>query len=52
MNSSPHPYRLKMSYRDLFFMTNGKVPGFGLNIAQFAAEKMFSVGRRHVQTPH
>jgi sulfide:quinone oxidoreductase len=35
------PYRLKMSYRDLFFMTNGKVPGFGLNIAQFAAEKVF-----------
>jgi sulfide:quinone oxidoreductase len=35
------PYRLKMSYRDLFFLTNGKVPGFGLDIAQFAAEKVF-----------
>lgn len=35
------PYRLKMSYRNLFFLTNGKVPGFGLNIAQFAAEKVF-----------
>jgi len=35
------PYRLKMSYRDLFFLTHGKVPGFGLNIAQFAAEQVF-----------
>lgn len=35
------PYRLKMSYRDLFFLTHGKVPGFGLSLAQFAAEKVF-----------
>jgi len=35
------PYQLKMSYRNLFFMTHGKVPGFGLNLAQFAAEKVF-----------
>ncbi len=35
------PYRLKMRYRDLFFLTNGKIPGFGLDIAQFAAEKIF-----------
>ncbi|MFN3844269.1 MAG: NAD(P)/FAD-dependent oxidoreductase [Paracoccaceae bacterium] len=35
------PYRLKMSYRDLFFLTKGKVPGFGLNLAQFVAEKVF-----------
>ncbi|BDD94347.1 pyridine nucleotide-disulfide oxidoreductase [Pandoraea sp. NE5] len=35
------PYRLKMSYRDLFFLTHGKMPGFGLNIAQFAAERVF-----------
>jgi sulfide:quinone oxidoreductase len=35
------PYRLKMNYRNLFFLTNGKVPGFGLNIAQLAAEKVF-----------
>ncbi|MDZ7803129.1 NAD(P)/FAD-dependent oxidoreductase [Thiohalophilus sp.] len=34
------PYRLKMSYRDLFFMTRGKVPSFGLPLAQFAAEKL------------
>ena len=32
------PYRLKMAYRDLFFLTGGKVPGFGLNVAQFVAE--------------
>jgi sulfide:quinone oxidoreductase len=31
----------KKSYRDLFFMTNGKVLGFGLNIGQFSAEKVF-----------
>jgi hypothetical protein len=30
-----------MSYRDLYFMTNAKVPGFSLNIAQFAAEQVF-----------
>lgn len=35
------PYQLKMSYRNLFFMTHGKVPGFGLTLAQFAAEKVF-----------
>jgi len=35
------PYQLKMSYRNLFFMTQGKVPGFGPNMAQFAAEKVF-----------
>lgn len=35
------PYRLKMSYRDLFFLTHGKVPGFGLNLAQFAVESVF-----------
>lgn len=35
------PYRLKMSYRDLFFLTRGKIPGFGLNLAQFAAERVF-----------
>lgn len=35
------PYRLKMSYRELFFLTKGKIPGFGLNMAQFAAEKIF-----------
>jgi sulfide:quinone oxidoreductase len=35
------PYRLKMRYRDLFFLTNGKIPGFGLELAQFAAEKVF-----------
>ncbi len=34
------PYQLKMSYRNLFFMTHGKVPGFGLSLAQFAAEKV------------
>ncbi|CDW93642.1 FAD-dependent pyridine nucleotide-disulfide oxidoreductase [Thiomonas arsenitoxydans] len=35
------PYRLKMRYRDLFFLTNGKIPGFGLELAQFTAEKVF-----------
>jgi|YelNatPaOPRAMG01_1025707.scaffolds.fasta_scaffold07627_9 sulfide:quinone oxidoreductase len=35
------PYRLKMRYRDLFFLTSGKIPGFGLELAQFAAEKVF-----------
>jgi sulfide:quinone oxidoreductase len=35
------PYQLKMSYRNLFFLTHGKVPGFGLNLAQFAAERVF-----------
>ena len=35
------PYRLKMSYRDLFFLTHGKIPGFGLELAQFSAEKVF-----------
>ncbi|MCE5387421.1 MAG: hypothetical protein K0041_02440 [Acidithiobacillus sp.] len=35
------PYHLKMRYRDLFFLTNGKIPGFGLELAQFAAEKVF-----------
>jgi sulfide:quinone oxidoreductase len=35
------PYQLKMSYRNLFFLTHGKVPGFGLNLAQFTAERVF-----------
>lgn len=35
------PYQLKMSYRNLFLLTHGKIPGFGLNLAQFAAEKVF-----------
>lgn len=35
------PYQLKMSYRNLFLLTHGKIPGFGLNLAQFAAEKDF-----------
>ena len=34
------PYRLKISYRDLFFLTKGKIPGFGLPMAQFAAERL------------
>jgi len=34
------PYMLKMNYRRLFFMTEGKVPGFGLKLAQFAAEDL------------
>ena len=35
------PYQLKISYRNLFFLTHGKIPGFGLNMAQFAAERVF-----------
>jgi hypothetical protein len=33
----------KKSYRDLFFMTNGKVLGFGLNIGQFQPRRCFEL---------
>jgi sulfide:quinone oxidoreductase len=32
------PYHLKMRYRDMFFLNHGRVPEFGLQLAQFAAE--------------
>ena len=35
------PYQLKMRYRDMFFLTHGKVPDWGLGLAQFTAEKLF-----------
>lgn len=35
------PFQLKMRYRDLFFLTHGKVPDWGLGLAQFTAEKLF-----------
>ncbi len=35
------PYQLKMRYRDLFFLTHGKLPDWGLGLAQFTAEKLF-----------
>ena len=34
------PYQLKMMYRNLFFLQHGRVPDFGLQVAQFMAEKM------------
>jgi sulfide:quinone oxidoreductase len=34
------PYQLKMRYRDLFFLNHGRVPDFGLQLAQFSAEKL------------
>jgi len=35
------PYQLKMRYRDMFFLTHGKMPDWGLGLAQFTAEKLF-----------
>ncbi len=35
------PYQLKMRYRDLFFLTHGKLPDWGLGLAQFTAERLF-----------
>jgi sulfide:quinone oxidoreductase len=32
------PYQLKMRYRDMFFLNHGRIPDFGLKIAQFMAE--------------
>jgi sulfide:quinone oxidoreductase len=34
------PYQLKMRYRDMFFLNHGRVPDFGLQLAQFAAEAL------------
>jgi sulfide:quinone oxidoreductase len=34
------PYQLKMRYRDMFFLNHGRVPDFGLQLAQFAAESL------------
>ena len=36
------PYLLKMQYKDLFFRTQGKVPPWGLDAAQFLAERLFA----------
>jgi sulfide:quinone oxidoreductase len=35
------PYMLKMQYKTLFFTTHGKVPNWGVDTAEFMAEKMF-----------
>ncbi len=36
------PYLLKMQYKDLFFRTQGKIPPWGLDAAQFLAERLFA----------
>lgn len=36
------PYLLKMQYKDLFFRTRGKMPPWGLDAAQFLAERLFA----------
>ncbi|PSR32061.1 MAG: pyridine nucleotide-disulfide oxidoreductase [Sulfobacillus benefaciens] len=34
------PYLLKNQYKDLFFRTHGKVPNWGMPLAEFVAEKL------------
>ena len=36
------PYQLKMRYKKLFFERHGKVPGWGVDAAEFIAEKLFA----------
>ncbi len=36
------PYLLKMQYKDLFFRTQGRIPPWGLDAAQFLAERLFA----------
>ncbi|MEJ2347434.1 MAG: FAD-dependent oxidoreductase [Gammaproteobacteria bacterium] len=36
------PFMLKMQYKILFFKNRGKMPGWGLDAAQFMAERLFA----------
>ncbi len=36
------PYLLKMQYKEMFFRTRGKIPPWGLDAAQFLAERLFA----------